>query len=102
LANRYEKDENRFSMIGFSLRMKEVHPGDLKNAVIKYLNELLEPIRKDFESEEMQKLILNAYPPPAPVQQKKSKKNKLIEVFEKTKSVLALFSRIYRRIVVFL
>ncbi len=78
-------------MVCFSLCMKDVHPGDLKNAVIKYLNELLEPIRKDFESEEMKKLILNAYPPPAPVQQKKSKKNRLID-----------FRRVCRRIVVFL
>jgi tyrosyl-tRNA synthetase len=49
-----------------------VHPGDLKNGVASYLNRLLEPIRKEFESDEMQKLILNAYPPPVPVQQKKS------------------------------
>ncbi len=54
--------------------MKEIHPGDLKNCVTEYLDRLLEPIRKEFESEEMQKLILNAYPPPVPVQQKKSKK----------------------------
>jgi tyrosyl-tRNA synthetase len=51
-----------------------VHPGDLKNGVAKYLDRLLEPIRKEFQSEEMQKLILNAYPPPVPVSQKKSKK----------------------------
>jgi len=52
--------------------LKDVHPGDLKNCVAEYLNRLLEPIRKEFESEDMQKLILNAYPPPVPVQQKKS------------------------------
>lgn len=52
---------------------KEVHPGDLKNGVAEYLNQLMEPVRKHFESEEMKKLILNAYPPPAPVVQKKSK-----------------------------
>lgn len=52
---------------------QEVHPGDLKNGVAGYLNRLLEPIRKEFASEEMQQLILNAYPPPpAPVQVKKS------------------------------
>ncbi|XP_074662556.1 tyrosine--tRNA ligase, cytoplasmic-like [Tubulanus polymorphus] len=41
----------------------EVHPGDLKTAVEKKLNLLLEPIRKDFEDPELQKLILAAYPP---------------------------------------
>jgi hypothetical protein len=54
--------------------LKDVHPGDLKNGVTEYLDELLEPIRQEFKSEEMQKIILNAYPPPVPVQQKKSKK----------------------------
>jgi tyrosyl-tRNA synthetase len=53
---------------------RSVHPGDLKNGVTKYLDRLLEPIRQDFQSEEMQQLILNAYPPPVPVQQKKTKK----------------------------
>jgi hypothetical protein len=57
------------------LFFKEVHPGDLKNGVAGYLNGLLDPIRKEFESEEMQELILNAYPPPAPVQQKKKKQD---------------------------
>jgi hypothetical protein len=56
----------------WSFFFKDVHPGDLKNCAAEYLNRLLEPIRKEFESEDMQKLILNAYPPPVPVQQKKS------------------------------
>ncbi len=56
-----------------------MHPGDLKNGVAEFLNGLLEPIRKEFEAKEMQELILNAYPPPAPVQQKKSKKFKYFE-----------------------
>jgi len=43
---------------------QDVHPGDLKNGVEGYVNRLLDPIRKEFESEDMQKLILNAYPPP--------------------------------------
>ncbi len=29
---------------------KEIHPLDLKNAVAKYLNEVLEPVRQYFES----------------------------------------------------
>ncbi|XP_061192418.1 tyrosine--tRNA ligase, cytoplasmic-like [Saccostrea echinata] len=41
---------------------EEVHPGDLKVAVEGYLNELLEPIRKEFESAENKKLVAQAYP----------------------------------------
>ncbi|CAF1234385.1 unnamed protein product, partial [Adineta ricciae] len=52
---------------------EDVHPGDLKNAVNIYLNQLLEPIRKDFESESMQEMIKRAYPPPEPVKQKPKK-----------------------------
>lgn len=62
-------------LILYFFLIKSVHPGDLKNAVTTYVNDLLEPVRKEFETEEMQKLILNAYPPPAPVQ-KKIKKGK--------------------------
>merc|ERR1712038_1147703 len=53
---------------------EEVHPGDLKAAVEKYLNRLLDPVRKIFESPELKKLSLEAYPPPAKVKpgQKKS------------------------------
>jgi len=46
---------------------EEVHPGDLKGAVEKYLNQLLDPVRKKFESPELQKLTAAAYPPPAKV-----------------------------------
>jgi len=40
----------------------EIHPGDLKAAVEFYLNELLEPIRKDFNTPEMKQLTARAYP----------------------------------------
>ncbi|KAH9500615.1 hypothetical protein Btru_077089 [Bulinus truncatus] len=46
----------------------EVHPGDLKNSVEKYLNELLDPIRKTFESPELKELVAKAYP----IQKKKT------------------------------
>ena len=46
---------------------EKIHPGDLKSAVEKYLNQLLEPIRKKFESPELKKLASTAYPPPAKV-----------------------------------
>jgi tyrosyl-tRNA synthetase len=44
--------------------LKNLHPGDLKSATEKYLNAILEPIRKEFESDELKKLTLEAYPPP--------------------------------------
>lgn len=44
------------------LLFKNVHPGDLKSGAETFLNRVLEPIRKEFESEEMKQLILNAYP----------------------------------------
>merc|ERR1719291_1260308 len=57
---------------------EEIHPGDLKAAVEKYLNRLLDPVRKVFESKELKKLSLNAYPPPAKV--KPGQKNEPEEV----------------------
>lgn len=42
-----------------------IHPGDLKASVEVALNELLEPIRKKFESPELRKLTSNAYPDPS-------------------------------------
>ncbi|XP_051892027.1 tyrosine--tRNA ligase, cytoplasmic [Pristis pectinata] len=41
-----------------------VHPGDLKNSVEVVLNKLLDPIRKKFQTPEMQQLIREAYPVP--------------------------------------
>ena len=42
---------------------QEIHPGDLKNAVEKYMNKMLDPIRAEFETPEMKKLTQQAYPP---------------------------------------
>merc|ERR1719273_2241494 len=67
----YEKLEEAFAK-------EEIHPGDLKAAVEKYLNRLLDPVRKVFESKELKKLSLNAYPPPAKV--KPGQKNEPEEV----------------------
>merc|ERR1711976_483898 len=61
-----------------SFAKEEVHPGDLKGAVEKYLNRLLDPVRKVFESKELKKLSLDAYPPPAKV--KPGQKNEPEEV----------------------
>ena len=51
--------------------MQEVHPGDLKPAVAKALNSLLEPVRRKFATPEMKTLVSKAYPPV-------SKKSKLL------------------------
>lgn len=45
---------------------KSLHPGDLKKMVIKYVNQLLEPIREEFKSPALQKLTHEAYPESAP------------------------------------
>lgn len=44
---------------------QEIHPGDLKNAVEIYIDRLLDPIRKEFETNSKLKILANkAYPPP--------------------------------------
>jgi len=53
---------------------KEIHPGDLKASTANALNNLLEPIRKEFETPENQELIKNAYPEPKPEPKKENKK----------------------------
>merc|ERR1719158_143528 len=61
-----------------SFAKEQVHPGDLKAAVEKYLNRLLDPVRKIFESKELKKLAHDAYPPPAKV--KPGQKNEPEEI----------------------
>ena len=39
---------------------KEVHPLDLKNSCARYINELLEPVRKHFESDERARGLLES------------------------------------------
>ncbi len=46
---------------------EQLHPADLKASVERYLNGLLEPVRKTFESPELKKLVATAYPPPVKV-----------------------------------
>jgi tyrosyl-tRNA synthetase len=41
---------------------QQLHPGDLKASVENYINQLLEPIRKEFESKELKELSEKAYP----------------------------------------
>ncbi|CAG5134355.1 unnamed protein product [Candidula unifasciata] len=59
---------NSFEELEQAFAKELVHPGDLKSAVERYLNELMDPIRKEFESPELKKLVSEAYP----VQKKKS------------------------------
>merc|ERR1712018_125150 len=54
----YEKFEDLES--GFA--KEEVHPGDLKNAVEMYLNRLLDPVRRKFDTPELKALTSKAYP----------------------------------------
>ncbi|XP_039293348.1 tyrosine--tRNA ligase, cytoplasmic-like [Nilaparvata lugens] len=43
----------------------QLHPADLKAATERYINDLLEPIRRTFEAPELKALAASAYPPPA-------------------------------------
>ena len=45
-----------------SFAEKKIHPGDLKSAASKYINDLLDPIRSKFSTAENIKLVLSAYP----------------------------------------
>lgn len=60
-----------FDSLQTAFAEKKVHPGDLKPAVAKYLNKLLEPIRQKFATPEMQELADTAYPKEAAARKKK-------------------------------
>lgn len=64
---------------------KKLHPGDLKNAVTDFLNQLLLPIRGKFNSAELKKLTQLAYPKP-----KKEKTQKGADTREVTPARLDL------------
>jgi tyrosyl-tRNA synthetase len=67
------RDENNGGNIEFSkyedlessFASMTLHPADLKASVETYINRLLEPIRKTFQTTEMKKLVATAYPPPS-------------------------------------
>ncbi|KAI8977955.1 tyrosyl-tRNA synthetase [Pilobolus umbonatus] len=68
---------NSFEDLEKDFADKKVHPGDLKAGVIAAINELLDPIRKAFETPEMKRLVELAYPAPKPAgNPKKDKKDK--------------------------
>lgn len=53
---------NNYADLEKAFAEKQVHPGDLKNAVGTAINRLLDPIRKKFEDPLLQKLTREAYP----------------------------------------
>lgn len=53
---------NNYADLEVAFAEKKVHPLDLKQAVTKQLNTLLQPIREKFSSPELQKLSAEAYP----------------------------------------
>ena len=57
-----DKVYTTFEQLNSDFAEKLLHPGDLKSNVERYLNTLLEPIRKKFESPELKKLVSQAYP----------------------------------------
>ncbi|KAK2715831.1 tyrosine--tRNA ligase, cytoplasmic-like isoform X1 [Artemia franciscana] len=56
---------------------QSLHPADLKSSVERYLNNLLDPIRKDFEEPSLKNLVQKAYP--APVKTKGPAKAKPVD-----------------------
>lgn len=68
----------KYADLEASFASQELHPADFKLAVETYINRLLEPIRKEFDSAELKALSEQAYPPPAKVQ----KNAKVAEVVE--------------------
>ncbi|CAH1800083.1 unnamed protein product [Owenia fusiformis] len=71
-----------FEEIEAAFAREELHPGDLKASVCKYMDVLMDPIRADFNTPEMKKLTLNAYPPPAKQKGPKVKGNPAAAVEE--------------------
>lgn len=60
-----EKVYTTFEEVEKDFAEELIHPGDLKASVETVLNQLLEPIRKKFETPELRKLTNSAYPDPS-------------------------------------
>lgn len=54
-----------YAEVETSFAAQDIHPADFKQAVEMYINRLLDPIRAEFQTPELQALSLAAYPPPA-------------------------------------
>lgn len=57
---------NQFEDLKKAFKEEEVHPGDLKGAIKKYINKMLDPIRQEFQSKELKNLTNKAYPKEKP------------------------------------
>lgn len=55
---------SEFEALEAAFGSEDIHPGDLKASVEVYLNRLMEPVRRIFETPELKKLTERAYPPP--------------------------------------
>ncbi|XP_074626795.1 tyrosine--tRNA ligase, cytoplasmic-like [Acropora palmata] len=51
-----------YASLELAFAQKELHPLDLKNAASSFINDLLDPIRKKFETPKLQELMNLAYP----------------------------------------
>ena len=60
------KEFEKFEDLESAFAKEEVHPGDLKASVEFYLNRLLDPVRKKFETPALKTLTNKAYPVDAP------------------------------------
>jgi tyrosyl-tRNA synthetase len=64
----------KFEDMEEDFRTEKLHPGDLKAATTKALNELTAPIREAFDNDEMKALVELAYPTAKPAAKKEKKK----------------------------
>lgn len=56
-----------YEVLEIAFAKQDVHPADLKAATEVYINRLLEPIRKTFETPELKALTQKAYPVPSKI-----------------------------------
>lgn len=75
---------DQFEGLERDFKEKLIHPGDLKQTLIALLNEYLDPIRKAFESPELQNLTELAYPSPKKKAATKVKKKHNLKPSEAT------------------
>ena len=53
---------NNFETLNIAFATKQLHPQDLKNGIIEFISNFLEPIRQKFSTKEMITLTKQAYP----------------------------------------
>merc|ERR1712110_1207275 len=65
------KSYAEFSELKQDFADSNLHPGDLKAGVVASINQLLDPIRQEFKTPELQKVTAKAYPVAKPTPKKK-------------------------------